>query len=466
VSRVIAVAAMLAVIAGFGGVTLVMHGGHTSTTNQRGAGSTSATAQRGRWIELTALADPARIGGGDLPAMAPSDPQVVYEANVTDSKGLLAHKPATLWRTDNGGTTWTQLPLPLPTSNIDAAGIAVSPNDPHTVFLVLVDSSAADCPANTQIKNVEAGAGVLCWVQYTSTDGGEHWTATRLPLQGGKAGYLSGGVTNGGGTPITSGTLRAQGSRLYAGYMCADNSCLRLVTSTDGGVSWQFADQQIMGEGTSMCDFTTSSRGSTVFAVTSTAECPPAPTQSPLTLWQSQDAGQHWTRMGTIPTPNEQGMMLVSGAGSGAPLLYLAAPRTTAMVPNKLGMKTPVISDAPSDIKVSADGGRTWENAPSAGIPNGLKPVMNFDFLGHLRDGSIVVEFSPNGYSENGGTLFTWKRGESSWHQIAPPVQRTIGVLVVAQSPQTGHEVLYLTMVNRGYPDNRQTNIWFLRDEL
>lgn len=96
---------------------------------------------------------PAGTGGGvgfptnslgriDM-TISPSDPDVLY-AEVADvtTRGLLG-----VWRTGNGGTTWTQVATPSDllgcsgdgSQNWYDQGLAVDPNDPDTVFMSTVD---------------------------------------------------------------------------------------------------------------------------------------------------------------------------------------------------------------------------------------------------------------------------------------------------------------------------------------
>ncbi|HEU5347265.1 MAG TPA: hypothetical protein VFU63_01510, partial [Ktedonobacterales bacterium] len=87
-----------------------------------------------KWIDLTQLDYSTSFSANDLPAMAPSNPQVVYE---TMAKGMQQHLPATLRATSDGGATWRTLATPVPADHIGYAGIGVSPVDPQTVFLSL-----------------------------------------------------------------------------------------------------------------------------------------------------------------------------------------------------------------------------------------------------------------------------------------------------------------------------------------
>ncbi len=416
-----------------------------------GAGQPSAPAiQHGRWVSLDPLAADVEFAANDLPAIAPSDPRVVYESL---ARGIQQGQPAQLRRTDDGGATWHELPIPVPAAHVGHAGFLVSPLAAHTVFLTLIDTHDADCPPGTaQPMGESTAGGVLCWLQYTSADGGAHWAMTTLPAPD----TLTPNITNNSATSLPAALGPDGKARLYAILDCPGaGTCTRLVGSADGGVSWQYADGPLVAAGArDICATTADARGTAVYAVTTASADCNWQTQRPLTLWRSDDAGAHWTRLGALATPNIRGMQVAHTPADGRALLYAAEPRTTQMTTDKVGGKQPLFSADVSDVKVSADGGAAWTSAPGAGIPAGLKPFYDFGLLGTLSDGSVVVEFIPQAAEDNftGGTLFAWKPGDAAWRQLAPPLTWEVGSLttVPAASGVPGADTLYLVMVNRG----------------
>jgi hypothetical protein len=400
-------------------------------------------------VSLDALADDAPFSANDLPAIAPSDPRVVYESF---AQGIQQHRPATLRRTDDGGATWHTLPIPVPAAHAGDAGFLVSPLAAHTVFLSLIDADGADCPAGAALPLTEAGPGnVYCWLEYTSLDGGAHWSMTTLPLPG----TLTPNLTNNSAMSLVSGPGPDGLPRLYALLGCVGAAtCSRLVASADGGRSWQYADEPLLAAGAKdVCSTTADAHGTAVYAVTTAgAECD-WNTQAPLTLWRSDDAGAHWTALGPLATPNIRGLELAPTPVGERPLLYAAEPRTTRMATDKMGGTYPIFSADPSDLRVSADGGATWTSAPGEGIAAGLQPLYDIGPLGTLTDGSVVVEFVSQTEYGNfaGGTLFAWKPGDPAWRQLAPPLTREVGALtaVPAASGVPGGDTLYLVLVDR-----------------
>jgi hypothetical protein len=405
--------------------------------------------EHGRWVSLDRLAADAQFDANDLPAIAPSDPQVVYE---TLARGIQQHLPATLRRTDDGGATWHELPIPVPAAHVGHAGFLVSPVDARNVFLTLIDTQGEDCPPGTA-RPIGEAPGVFCGLQYTSVDGGAHWQATKVP----ELGTITPTLTNNSATALQVARGTDGQPQLYALLGCSTGAtgCSRLVVSADRGVTWRYADTPLLASGaTNVCGAAADPQGATVYAVTTTgAECGWS-AQLPLTLWRSDDTGARWMKLGPIATPNLRGLRVTRETPTSPALLYAASPRTTQMATDKMGGKYPIYSSDPADLKASADGGVTWVSAPSAGIPANLMPYYDIGLLGALSDGSVVVEGIPRTAQENfsGGVLFAWKPGAAAWRQLAPPLASEVGALtaVVSSSSSPGADTLYLVMVDRG----------------
>lgn len=454
--------ATLAIIAAFVGVLALAANrpsgaGHAGVTGATG-GSPQTSPLAGGWTALSSLDYAASFSANEPPAVAPSDPNVVYE---TMAQGIQEHQPASMRATSDGGKTWRTLPLPVPADHIGYAGVGVSPVNAQTVFLSLIDTTPAECPANRIEPLTEAGSGAFCHLQYTSVDGGAHWRATNLPLaDGSHPGLLTASINSGAAGPVQSDTVRAQGQRLFAGYICTDFSCSRLVASDDGGLTWSFADQPMLASGAAnVCDFDASKTGATLYAVTSAVACD-FNQQQPLTLWTSHDAGATWTRVGQLATPNERGMLLTQNRSTGAALLYIGLPRTTGMATDKMGDHYPTISEAPNDVQVSVDGGQTWQHAPTQGIPAKHSLFLNVGLLGTLSDGSVVVDVIPTTVANamdadnfSGSDLYAWRPGDAAWQKLAS-VPREIDALIVTPTPSGTADTVYAMLVDRSGTDH------------
>jgi len=435
----VAVLAMVAVVGALAALLL--------SASPKGTTSGGVPTQHGRWVALGALDADVQFDANDLPAIAPSDPRVVYETMVY---GIQQHHAGGLRRTDDGGATWHDLPLPIHADHVGHAGMLVSPLDPRTVFLSLISTAAADCPPGTVEPITESNSpdDVICRLQYTSTDGGAHWAMTHLPTPS----VLTPNLTNNTMPSLQASHVGGQ-AYLYALLDCVGTaSCSRLGTSTDSGRTWRLADSPLMAAGAeNVCAVAADQRGPALFAVTTATTCY-YDAQKPLTLWRSDDAGAHWSRQGILATPNLRGVLIAHPEGTNRALMSMALPRTTGMATDKMGGKYPTFSTDPADLKVSADGGKTWKSAPAAGIPAGLKPSYDIGLMGTLSDGSVVVDFIAQNRQENfgGSTLFAWKLGDTAWRQLAPPVTWEAGSLLAVPGSTPGADTLYLTMTSRG----------------
>lgn len=459
----------LAVIASFVGV-LALATAHRppsappkDATSVTGVNGAIGAAPAG-WVSLNKLDYSAVFSANDPPAIAPSDPNVVYE---TMAQGLQEHAPASMRATRDGGKTWRTLALPLQADHIGYAGIGVSPANPQVIFLSLIDTVKADCPAN-RLESMGEGAGSFCRLEYTSVDGGAHWSVANLPLAGGVPGLLTASANSGLAGPIQSNSVNAQGQRLFSGFLCFDFGCTRLVSSGDGGVTWTFADQAMLAGGAkNVCDYTASADSATLYAATSAGACGYAQ-QQPYTLWTSHDAGASWTKVGTLATSNERGMVMAQDSATGASLLYMGLPRTTAMSQDKMGDPFPVISQSPSDVLVSVDGGQTWQHAPTQGIPAGHVIYFQIGPLGTLRDGSVLMDVIPmtnaNGADADnfsGSAIYAWKPGDASWRYITS-VNAEIDGLLVTPSASGQADTFRAILVNRS---GQGTTFAFIQQE-
>src|SRR5260221_462256 len=138
-------------------------------SHQTPTGAASPTsAPTTDWIDLTRLDYSTSFSANDLPAVAPSNPHVVYE---TMAQGMQQHLPARLRATNDGGVTWRTLTTPVPADHMGYAGIGVRPADSQTIFLSLIDTTAAECPPN-RIQPMGEGLWQFRRYEYTALQGG------------------------------------------------------------------------------------------------------------------------------------------------------------------------------------------------------------------------------------------------------------------------------------------------------
>ncbi len=134
--------------------------------------------------------------------------------------------PTLLWKTTDGGDTWTPLPYPQPAASpyqgIEIADLAVDPADSQVVYLAAEDAL---------VENA-GGQGV-----YRSADGGQTWQRTALPALD----FLSLAIAPAGlGTPAAPG-IPATPAAPGAVWAVAGTGAFR---SSDQGATW---DQVLSG---------------------------------------------------------------------------------------------------------------------------------------------------------------------------------------------------------------------------
>jgi hypothetical protein len=397
------------------------------------ATSPSPTAQtHGKWQTLASLPFSEAPQG---PAIAPSDPNTIYEATLA---------PVKLRRTTDRGAHWTELHVPGDTSDLESFQVFVSPLNAKMVFVTLTTPLAptgqeSACPvilasqaqgaASTTLHGSSASplAGRLplsgkipCSLQYYSVDGGASWKQVILPLRA--ALVDPDRIFSVGPTHI----LSAQRSRLYAAAGCGPQCGGPgddIVTSADGGAHWTQADRDIRAAGQYVCDFSAAPSGGDVFAITATESCG-GEGGPPIYLWHSADAGAHWTKASQLPT-NGWRRMAVVPQPSGQPLLYIQLPQITPQ--NHMD----AITDGPMHLMVSADGGKTWTAAPASGVSGSTESPSGP--LCVLSDGTVIEYFGDT----TTAALYGWRLGETTWRMIAPPFKGDMRQMFVARQGES-----------------------------
>jgi hypothetical protein len=416
------------------GVFAIFGHGHGNAAEHSGSNTAAQWAQT-KWQTIPGLGYSSERSDDTGPAVAPSDPHVVYESNV-GREGAYGGN-AYMRRTDDAGATWHSLAFPVPVAHIEWVEFIVSPLNSHTVILQVADTTASDCPASFIVTKSESNQ-PWCFLQYLSTDGGATLSLLQTPLSDLVSGRL---------TWLEGAAIVAQGSTLYAQVACPDDTCTHIVRSSDGGHSWSLDDAGLHQQAPFACGFIAAPSGETLYAVTADKSCLLSYQGTlKLTLWRSDDAGSTWVPVAALPTSTVYGLLAVETGDPAQPLLYGFMPRTVSVTPDKEGSPHGNLSNNISDIKVSADGGKTWLPAPSHGIATGLLP--DSAPLGVLSDGSIIASFIPQGLHNenrdlNGSVLYGWKQGDTAWHQIAPALTKILSALTIVPG-SNGHDTLWV----------------------
>ncbi|HUY78374.1 MAG TPA: hypothetical protein VMV29_16495 [Ktedonobacterales bacterium] len=417
---VLAGVAALVVVALLAGVLIALRGGHGSVgapgakhaTPTTAPKATPTTISQGPWQMLPQLG--VRTSP---PVIAPSNPQVVYDATMSGS----------IERSADQGASWQTLPMPsfFPANTSPTwEDLFVSPLDANVVYAManLTDPNGGSvtCPTPYSLTGSHALAGnmaaqrsfasaqsvVPCETQVISVDGGQHWRILTLPF-GGRLGSANSNITGYKGATAYSPTPQAQGSRLYSyadkGYSVYTTG-YRLATSVDGGLTWQTADGGLTAHGLQVCWYATTPTGSTVFAVAST-NCDPA-AEAPQSFWRSDNAGGNWRQLNMPSGVFTTNLTLTATA---TPTLYLMAP---IGVPGH-GFNLNV---TPSDIYASVDGGQTWKALPTKGITgNPAHQIDTGQTFVALPNGTLVAPFYDSSSNNATTPFYSWKPGYDAW---------------------------------------------------
>ena len=190
-----------------------------------GRGSTGPTNKStGQWQILDKLTWKRTSSGQVLPSIAPTNPQVVYEATnlvngAAETSKVVSY--ASLRRTEDGGESWRtlrcpcRLPMSRPLTSLSAR---------FALRLFSCPSGIGQVPPASQRM---ASVGEGCERGYVSYDGGDTWRAQRCQCAVCWIPAALSSRRSTGSTPPMSVTM---------------TSCVHLLTSFDGGVTWHALD--------------------------------------------------------------------------------------------------------------------------------------------------------------------------------------------------------------------------------
>jgi uncharacterized protein (TIGR03437 family) len=278
-------------------------------------------------------------------AVDPNDTNTVY----------LGAAEGGVWKTTDGGLTWT--PLTDQQASLAIGSLAIDPNDSNTIY-------AGTGEANF---NVDAyyGAGVL-----KSTDAGKTWTMTPGPFVGLQIGAIA--VSPANGQDVIAGAV------------------FNIYVSNDGGQTWN-GNGFVPGAVTSLVYDPTSAN--TAYAAVGT------PFSGSSGVYQTTDGGQTWTPVngtGTTALP-------LTNAGRIALAMDPSSPKTLyAGLQNASGATNPLLG-----VYKTTDGGLTWNQISSVGYCSKQCWYNNVVAVSPTNPSLLVGGGVTASFSTDGGATWT-----------------------------------------------------------
>lgn len=332
---------------------------------------------------------------------------------------MLAGAPAGgIWRSFNGGQTWSTNTDYLPTLGVSA--IAFDPANPMIVYAGTGDRDAADAPGMGVLKSVDGGE---TWAFFNS--GIENATVGCIRFQPG-TGHVFIGTDDGMYKSTDAGLTWEQASSNTASYrdfefhptngqMIYATSSGKFYRTENGGQDWEWIVEEI-GNGTRMCIAVSTIEPDVVYVIKTS-------TYAFAGFYKSTDTGLTFTEMST--TPNILGWA-ADGSSTGGQAWYDLCLEADPEV-------TGVVYVGGIRMKKSVDSGATWED-------------INPNYL-HVDQHELAINPHDNDiYVCNDGGLYHYVEN-SEWLDISGGIV-TGQLYQLGQSPHNPNHTLC------GFQDN------------
>lgn len=388
---------------------------------------------------MASSCDWSLVGPAVLPANSTAQPNGMGRINAiafhpTDANTIYAGAPAGgLWKTTDGGATWTLISGGIPTLGVSS--ILIHPTNPDIIYLGSGDRDSDDAPGLGVFKSTDGGA---TWTQINSTMG--NVTVNAMAMSPTNPNIIvaatSGGVyrTTDGGSSWSfriSGSLwkdvkfkPGDGNIVYAAYGGT------LWRSTNAGINWSPITLPVTG-GRIVIGVTPANPGYVYLAQSSSA------TEVFAGLMRSTDSGASFTTMSTTPNIYDYSC---DGSGASSQAFYDLCINVDPNDANTLYVGC-------INVWKSTNGGATWSIkshwvGASFSDPCGGTASMHAD--------QHALEWSPlNGrlYAGNDGGVYWTNNGGNTWTDISSG-------LAISQVYKIGQSATTQDQMMHGYQDN------------
>ena len=178
-------------------VYVAAQGYYYSENSERGVYKTTDGGET--WVKSLAISVDGRdIGATDM-VMDPRDPAVIYATTYDRLRRPWGFRSAGvgsgIYKTTNGGDSWTKLGGGLPTGFLGKIGVAVYAQNPRIVYAIVEDANASGVTATERWDELERGqpsAGkVVGNITYRSDDGGGTWRQVSDGVVGDRGNYYA-----------------------------------------------------------------------------------------------------------------------------------------------------------------------------------------------------------------------------------------------------------------------------------
>lgn len=211
----------------------------------------------------------------------------------------------------------------------------------------------------------------------------------------------------------SSGTMVTQGSRLYAALSPNPDTTpaagWRLVSSSDGGRTWVYADQTLVAQGVNFTSYLPDASGSGAWALGMPSSS--ILNQGAVQLWRTDDGATWYQARLPLDCGSKCALVGATALGGGGSRL--------------------VVSDQQANhqtlqFEVTTDGGAHWQVLPTAGVPSALETEVeagaSAESAGVLSDGTILAMFVTPSIQEVAGVAsqsgyYAWVPGAHSWQR-------------------------------------------------
>lgn len=345
-------------------------------------------------------------------AIAPSNPNVIYAGTGNPTVATYSYTGRGVLKSIDGGTTWSL--VGATTFNREAISqIVVSPSDPNAVYVA--------------VSQEDANGGTLTTGIFKAINGGTTWTNTTASIS-----------TSDAFTDLVIDPTNAQTLYCAVGnYIGAPAN--GVYKTTNGGTSWAPAGNFAMGiaNGATRLAISKSSPQVLYAAVTGTNVVGSSSLGTLYKMYRSGNGGTTWQELSNTPdylagagffasaltvSPNDPDVVYAAGfSGLGSVIRSIDAGQTWSSIGTVNGVGPHMLHhgltvDSSGRLIDASDGG-IYRYDPSANQWSSLNATLNITQLNSIALDPSTRDIAWVGAQDNGTNKFTFSNGNITWSQ-------------------------------------------------